>query len=176
LILLARAGDAQAGESAFGLVYEELRTLARIRLARRPHDSLQSCELVHDMYQRLVAKDQMGWESRRHFFALAARAMHDILVERARAATARKRGGRIKKVSLESAVEASSKNPEEFLMLADALSRLYEQDVLSADVVRMRYFVGLSGDETAEALEVSPSTVDRRWQYAKAWLYKELYG
>jgi DNA-directed RNA polymerase specialized sigma24 family protein len=61
-------------------------------------------------------------------------------------------------------------------MLADALSRLYEQDVLSADVVRMRYFVGLSGDETAEALEVSPSTVDRRWQYAKAWLYKELYG
>ena len=176
LTALARDGDDTAHDKAFSLVYDELRSMARTKLYRNAANSLQATELVHEMYQRLAHKKRLNWNDRSEFFGLAARAMHDILVERARAAITSKRGGDHTRVSLTSAVVAAQENPEGFLILDQALSRLAEEDGLTAEIVRLRYIVGLGGDEVAELLKISPSTVDRRWAYAKAWLHEAIYG
>lgn len=176
LLERVRSGDAQARERVVAAVYDELRQLARQRLRRSPHASLQPTELVHEMYGRLFDKDQLGWENRRHFFAIAARAMQDIVIERARAAMADKRGGGVSPMPLSQAPETGLDHPERFLLLGVALDRLEAIDPVAAEVVRLRYFVGLSGDETAEALGISPATVDRRWLFARAWLHRELHA
>lgn len=159
---------------AFALVYRELRALARGRLARFPVRDLDPTELVHGVYLRLEHKDQMDWPDRRNFFGLFARALRDFLVEHARAAQAKKRGGDEVHEPLDSAVVAASEDPGEFLMLDDALSRLSEHDPLSGEIVHLRFIVGLSIEEIAQTLVVSTSTVDRRWKYAKSWLHKDL--
>lgn len=155
-------------------MYAELRAMARNRLARQQNASLQPTELVHEMYGRLFDKRQLNWENRRHFFAVAARAMQDIVVERARAAARDKRGGGVRAIPLSLATDVAAELPGDLLLLDVALERLSEADPVAAEVVRLRYFVGLTGDETAHALGVSPTTVDRRWTFARAWLLREL--
>lgn len=172
-----RAGRPAARDELLALVYDELRNVARGQLGPgRIDGSLQPTALVHEAYLRLVGKSQLDWRSRRHFFSLAARAMRDVIVEHARNRGALKRGGEFRKITLDEGVIPIEKESVEILMLNDAVSRLYEHDRSSAKVVFLRYFAGMSGDETAAVLGVSPATVDRRWKFAKAWLHRELTG
>lgn len=175
LLEAARDGRPESQDRLFRVVYDELRSLARRQLERAPRaESLHPTALVHEAYVRLVGKGQLDWRSRRHFFALVARAMRDIVVERARYYSAQKRGGGRRDVTLDTHEIPVCEESDEIVMLNDALSRLYEWDRSTADVVALRYFAGLSGDETADALGVSPATIDRRWRFAKAWLRREL--
>lgn len=174
LLERARSGDPRARDRFVASVYDELRQLARQRLRRAPGATLQPTELVHEMYGRMFEKRQLTWENRRHFFAVAARAMQDIVIERARASMTDKRGGGTQHLPLSQAPETAVDHPEQFVLLGEALERLGEVDPLAAEVVRLRYFAGLSGDETAEALGVSTATVDRRWVFARAWLHRAI--
>jgi RNA polymerase sigma factor (TIGR02999 family) len=153
--------------------YDEMRALARRRINQSGPQSLQATELVNETWLRLVGKER-NWSDRAELFGLAARAMRDILVERARMKYAKKRGGEWERVDWESAPAVAASNPEELLTLDEALTRLSEQAPDHAKVVELMFFAGLTGDETAEALEVSPSTIDRRWRFARAWLHREL--
>ena len=177
-MLLEKAGhgDAAARDRVVSEVYGELRLLARQRLARGPKVSLQPTELVHEMFTRLFPLRDLSWENRRHFFAIVSRAMQDVVIDRARKASAEKRGGGQRLEPLSHALDAATESPEEILLLGRALDRLANDDALSARVVRLRYFVGLDNAEAAEALGVSESTVDRRWRYARAWLHRALYA
>jgi RNA polymerase sigma factor (TIGR02999 family) len=175
LLQRAHAGDDLAWQQAFSVVYEELRAMARHRVARSGSPTLQATELVNELYLRLFRRDG-ECVNRPQFFAIASRAMHDILVERARRRGSIKRGGGLRRVEFEASMAFVDEHPGEFLTLTEAISRLSEQDPLSAEVVRLRFFVGLSGEEAGLALNVSASTVDRRWKYARAWLHEALYG
>jgi len=159
------------------VVYDELRDLARAHLRHeRPDHSLQATALVHEAYLRLLGGDQPPWNDRMHFFRAAAQAMRRILIEHARKRGRIKRGGRRVRVQLSSANLASEHDLEELLALDDAFRRLEEQDGTAADVVRLRFFAGLSVEETAKALELSERTVKREWAFARAWLYRTLQG
>jgi RNA polymerase sigma factor (TIGR02999 family) len=153
--------------------YDEMRALARRRLARAGNHSLQATELVNETWLRLVGRNR-NWADRTELLSLAGRAMRDILVERARRRGAQKRGGDWQRVNWESAVQVAQEHPEELLTLDAALSRLSEKAADHAKVVELMFFAGLTGEEAAQALEVSPSTVDRRWKFARAWLHREL--
>ena len=153
--------------------YDEMRALARRRLARVGPQSIQATELVNETWLRLVGRER-EWSDRRELFGIAGRAMRDILVERARRSGSLKRGGDWARVDWESAEKVATEHPGELLTLDEALSRLTEQAPDHAKVVELMFFAGLTGDETAKALEVSPSTVDRRWRFARAWLHREL--
>jgi RNA polymerase sigma factor (TIGR02999 family) len=155
--------------------YAEMRSLARRRLLQTGPQSLQATELVNEVWLRLAGRDR-NWTDRAEFFRIAARAMRDVLVDRARSRGARKRGGDWQRVDWESALQVASDHPDELLMLDAALSRLSEQAPEHARVVELMFFAGLTGDETARALGVSPSTVDRQWRFARAWLHRELTG
>lgn len=158
------------------LVYDELRALARAHLRReRPDHSLQATALVHEVYLRLLASaDQPPWNDRHHFFAAAAEAMRRILIEHARARGREKRGGGRVALELESVDLATEHDLDTVLALDDAICRLGVQDPRAADVVRLRFFAGLSVDETAEATGLSVRTVKREWAYARAWLFDAL--
>jgi RNA polymerase sigma factor (TIGR02999 family) len=175
LLQRAHAGDDAAWQRAFSIVYDELRAMARGRLARNGSPTLQATELVNEVYLRLFRR-QNDCQNRSHFFAIASRAMQDILIERARRRGAVKRGGEFRRVEFEASLAFVDEHPSEFLTLSDAISRLSQHDPLSAEIVRLRFFVGLSGEEAGEALDVSASTVDRRWKYARAWLHEAIYG
>lgn len=164
-------------EDLLPLVYEELRRLAAHKMAsERPDLTLQATALVHEAYLRLIQSAvPLRWEDRGRFMAAFAEAMRRILVDGARRRAAIKRGGRANRLPM-AAAEASGQSDEDLLALDDALARLSEIDSLKADVVRLRYFAGLTVDETAEALGVSPRTVDRAWAYARAWLLREIGG
>ena len=155
--------------------YDEMRALARRRLNQAGPQSLQATELVNETWLRLVGRDR-DWSDRSELFGLAARAMRDILVERARMKGAQKRGGDWERVNWESALLVAAEHPEELLTLDAALSRLSEKAPDHAKVVELMFFAGLTGDEAARALDVSPSTVDRHWRFARAWLHRELTG
>lgn len=155
--------------------YAEMRALARRRLARMGPQSIQATELVNETWLRIAGK-QPAVQDREELFALAARAMRDILVDRARRKGAQKRGGDWERVNWDSALQVASDHPEELLTLDTALSRLSEQSPEHARVVELMFFAGLTGEEAARALDVSPSTVDRRWRFARAWLHRELLG
>lgn len=175
--LLNRAsdGDESAHQQVFDRVYDELRRLARRRLgSSNPNGTLQPTVLVHEAYVRLLGKNQVTWRNRRHFFALVSRAMRDIIVERARYHATQKRGMDMERVTFESDVIHIRTQAEEILTVNDVLSRLYERDRSTASLIALRYFVGLTVRETAHALGVSESTVERRWNYAKAVLHREL--
>jgi len=175
LLKLLGHGDQSATDELLPLVYDELRRLADSRMAREhPGQTLQATALVHEAYLRLVTDKDVGWDDRGHFFAAAAEAMRRILIERARRVGRKKHGGDHRRVSidkLEISVDAPS---DDLLALDEALLRLRAKDARKERVVSLRYFAGLSIDETARALDVSPATVKNDWTLAKAWLYKEL--
>jgi len=170
-------GDAKAADELLPLVYEELRLLAAQKLSREPPgQTLQPTALVHEAYLRLVEADCRGWNSRNHFFMAAAEAMRRILIERARRRRSLKYGGDREKVDLDDVVLACDE--QEFsanlLALDEALEKLSQTDKVKADVVKLRYFAGLTIEQTAEALGFSVNTAKRCWAYARAWLLQEI--
>jgi RNA polymerase sigma factor (TIGR02999 family) len=172
------SGDPIASEQLLPLVYEELRKLASAKLAsEKPGQTLQATALVHEAFIRLVDADKVQhWESRGHFFAAAAEAMRRILVESARRKNSAKRGGGLVRHSLDEANVAASDDFDELLAVNDALDKLREADPLSAEIVKLRYFAGLTMNETAEALGISPRTAHYSWAYARTWLRREMSG
>jgi RNA polymerase sigma factor (TIGR02999 family) len=175
LVEAANAGDRNALAELLPLVYDELRKLAAGYLRReRAAQTLQPTALVHDVYLRLLRDENLSWQSRAHFFGIAARSMRQILVERARARDAAKRGGGALRVTLDPGLIAAGQQTFELEVLDDALQRLQAFDPELARLVDVRFFGGLSIEESAEALGVSPATVKRRWNVARAWLAREL--
>ena len=171
-------GDPNALQKLTPVVYNELRRLARRYMTReRPGHSLQATALVNEAYTRLVDYKHMQWQDRAHFFAVSAQLMRRILVDHARRRNL-KRGGAVRHVTLDEAVMVGSASNAgaDIVALDDALSELARLDERKMQVVEMRFFGGLSVEETAEVLKVSPATVMREWSSAKAWLYHELGG
>jgi len=171
-------GDAQAADQLLPLVYNELRKLAAQKLAQEASgQTLQSTALVHEAYLRLVdVPESQQWNSRGHFFAAAAEAMRRILVENARRKQSRKRGGDLVRQDLDAIECAAPEIPEDLLALDDALHKLMATEKTAAEVVRLRFFAGLSLSEIAQVLGIAPRTVDRLWAYARAWLHQEVLG
>lgn len=176
LISDTESGQAQRAEELLPLLYEELRALARARLAREaPGQTIQATVLVHEAYLRLVGDQDPGWNGRRHFFGAAALAMRRILVEQARRkARLRHGGGRAQADLDEEAVSAIEPPREDLVALDEALCRLETQDPRKGQIVNLRYFAGLNAQNTAEALGVSLGTVEREWRFIKAWLQEQL--
>ena len=170
-----RNGDQAALENLMPLVYTELHRLAASHLRRqRPGHTLQPTALVHEAYLRLVDEKNIDWQSRAHFYGMAAQMMRSILVDYARSRGAIKRGGGERKLSL-SVVDRLAAEPElDLVALDDALKTLAEIDQRQSRIVELRFFGGLDIEETAEALQLSPATIKREWRMAKAWLYQEL--
>jgi RNA polymerase sigma factor (TIGR02999 family) len=172
----AAAGDPQAASQLLPLVYDELRRLAAARLAgEAPGQTLDATGLVHEAYLRLVGPaDERRWNDRGHFFAAAAEAMRRILIDNARRKLAQKRGGGLQRQPLDTV--AAPGPDEELLALDEALHKLAALDPLKARLVELRYFAGLDGEQAAAALGISPTTADRHWAYARAWLQTEVRG
>lgn len=170
-------GDVAARESLVPLVYDELRRLARYYLASQRSDhTLQSTAIVHEAYLRLAGRDNVHWENRSHFFAVAAQLMRRILVDHARKRNAAKRGGAQLTLLVDEAVEPSSQRELDLVALDDALKALAELDERQSRIVELRFFGGLSIEDTSRLLEISPATVKREWSTARAWLYEEISG
>lgn len=175
LLIELRRGNRDVEERLIPLVYGELRRLAASYLRRERADhTLQPTALVHEAYLRLVEVRQVDWQSRSHFFALAAQLMRRILVDHARARRARKRGGSRESINLDDVFVFASPRSDQLLALDDALNRLGQLDVRQCKIVEMRFFGGMSEEEVAEHMGISARTVKRDWRMAKAWLYKEL--
>jgi RNA polymerase sigma factor (TIGR02999 family) len=171
-------GDPKAAGELLPLVYGELRRLAKQRLAQeKPGQTLQATALVHEAYLRLVDEEAVqGWDSRGHFFAAAAESMRRILVDNARRKRAEKHGGQLARQELDDVDIAAPAQSEDLLALDDALAKLEAQDPVKAQLVKLRYFAGLTEEDAARVLGVSRATVQRHWRYAKAWLLDELRG
>lgn len=168
-------GDPDAAGQLWPLVYDELRRLAGAQMAReRAGHTLDATGLVHEAYLRLAGEAGDGFANRRHFYAAAARAMRHILVEHARARGRQKRGGRREPADLDAI--AAGGPPEDVLALHDALEQFAAHDALKARLVELRFFAGLTIEQAAACLDVSPSTADRAWRYARAWLYTAMAG
>lgn len=170
-----RNGDRKALDALLPVIYQELRRLARFQLRKeRPDHTLQSAALVNEAYLRLSGLNSPQWESRTHFFAIAAQLMRQILVDYARRHVAAKRGGGACKLSLEDAVVLSKREPVDVLLLDDALKALAKIDPRQSNVVELRFFAGLSLEEISEVLDIAPATVQRDWTAARAWLHREI--
>src|SRR5436189_1837599 len=170
-------GDSAALTELTPLVYEELHRLAHHFMeGQRPNHTLQTTALVNEAYLRLADQTNPRWQNRAHFFAVAARAMRQILVSYARSQQAQKRGGGALKIDLDEAALVSPEESKEIVDLHEALETLATLDSRKAQVVELKYFGGLNYDEMAEVLKISPVTVRRDWRFAKVWLYKELHG
>jgi RNA polymerase sigma factor (TIGR02999 family) len=173
-------GDPRAAEQLLPLLYDELRKLAAQKLAReKPGQTLQATALVHEAYLRLVGAQDPGWNGRNHFLAAAAEAMRRILVEQSRRKRAKRRGGEFQRFDLDDAdlpPIAGGVPAGDLLDLDEALTRLAAQDPVKAELVKLRYFVGLSIEEAAGVLDISRATAARHWDYARSWLYSELRG
>jgi RNA polymerase sigma-70 factor (ECF subfamily) len=168
-------GDEAALAQLIPLVHVELRRMARRQMGReRQGHTLQASALVNEAYLRLIDIRQVRWQNRAHFFAVSARLMRRILVDSARSRRYLKRGGGAPKVSLDEALQVGDERGKDLVALDDALQALAAVDARKSQVVELRYFGGLSVEETAEALHVSPETVMRDWKLAKAWLLREL--
>jgi RNA polymerase sigma factor (TIGR02999 family) len=169
-------GDGVAAEQLFPLVYDELRKLAAARLAQeRPGQTLQATALVHEVYLRLVDGDQpQQWAGVRHFFAAAAESMRRILVDRARARRAAKRGGGAVPVPLDEAALPAAGSEDELLAIHDVIDRFATVDPAAAELVKLRFFAGLTAQEAADALGLSVRSAHDLWAYARAWLHREL--
>ena len=173
----AQGGDPKAAEELLPLVYDQLRKLAAHKMANQPPgQTLQPTALVHELYLKFFSSEPIEWRDRGHFLAVAARQLRHIVVDYARGQRAQKRGGPQAKVSIEDVPEIGFVVDHRLLDLDHALERLSELDPRSAQVVELRYFGGLSVEETAEALGVSADTVKRDWRLAKLWLLRELEG
>ena len=175
LLLSWSQGNAEALDRLVPLVYDELRGVARRHLQReRPGHALQATALVHEVYLRLVDVDRLPLKNRTHFFAVAAKLMRQILVDHARLQRADKRGGGVTMLSLDEVSPAAQATSVDVLALDEALDALSSLDDRQCRVVELRFFAGLNIDEAADALEISPATVEREWALAKAWLFRRL--
>jgi RNA polymerase sigma factor (TIGR02999 family) len=171
----AKSGDKEAAAQLLPLLYEELHRLALARMAKLPPgQTLQPTALLHEAYLRLVGKEDIHIESRKHFFFAAARAMRDILVERARAKAGPKRGGGRQRVELNDAIALEEPPAQEVLALHEALADLERLDPLKGQIVHLRYFGGLEAAEAAEVLGISERTLHRHWRFIKAWMKNRL--
>jgi RNA polymerase sigma factor (TIGR02999 family) len=171
-------GDGKAAHELLPLVYEELRLLAAQRLAHeQPGQTLQATALVHEAYIRLLRTEQRAWDGHGHFFAAAAEAMRRILVDHARHKRSLKRGGGRQRVDLdEQAVFQEDAGAIDLIALDEALKRFAQQHPNKAELVKLRYFAGLTGKQAAQVLGIAPSTADEYWAYARAWLRLEIEG
>ncbi|CAN5601158.1 sigma-70 family RNA polymerase sigma factor [soil metagenome] len=170
-------GNREAAVQLMPLVYDELRLIARGYLQRERSDhTLQATALVHEAYLRMVDQTQLSWENRAHFFGMAAQVMRRILVDHARRHRAEKRGGEWAKVELDEARLSASLRPVDLVALDEALLDLAKLDPRQSQIVELRFFGGLTIEEAAEVLDVSPRTVRREWRIAKAWLRREIFG
>ncbi len=170
-------GDAKAAEELLPLVYQELRKLAAAKMAHEAAGhTLQPTALVHEAWLRLVVDGHQRWNSRGHFFAAAAEAMRRILIEAARRKLSQRRGGGLERVEVDESLLVLERPSEELLAVNEALEKLAREDRLAADLVNLRYFVGMTLPEAAEALGLSPRTADRLWAFARTWLRLEIEG
>lgn len=170
-------GDERALEKLMPLVYDELRRMARGFVRRGPSGhSLLTTELLHETYLKIARNNEHNWQNRAHFFGVAAKAMRHILVDHARSKHADKRGGRRERVTLDADVAEISVQSEQVLALDEALTSLAAIDNRKSDVVELKYFGGLTNEETAEALDISVETVKRDWRFARTWLLRALDG
>jgi len=177
LLIAWGAGDESAFERLVPLVHAELRRLAHREMGReRAGHTLQTTALVNEAYLRLIDVSRVQWQDRAHFFAMSARLMRRILVDHARSRQSQKRGGATRKVSFEEALVVIPERGSDLVALDDALQALAAVDARKSQVVELRYFGGLSVEESAEALRVSPGTIMRDWRLAKVWLLRELSG
>ena len=169
----AEQGDKRAIDQLVPALYQELRELAAFKLSReKPGQTLQPTALVHEAYLRLSGQEGATWKSRTHFFAAAAEAMRRILIENARRKHRLKRGEGLQRVDLGEGQAASGQSPQDLIAVDEALSKLAEVDKTKAELVKLRYFAGLTLDQAADVLGISPTTAKRHWTYARAWLYK----
>lgn len=171
----AQAGDPHAATQLLPLVYDELRKLAAHKLAQEaPGQTLQATALVHEAWLRLVGAGQEYWDNRSHFFAAAAEAMRRILIDRARSKSAARHGGRPNRIDLDRVTVATEDTDEAVLAVHEALDRLAAVHPVKAEVVKLRYFVGMNHRQVAQALGFSEATVRRHWTFARAWLYADI--
>ena len=169
------SGDQNALSELIPVVYDELHRLAAFHLQReRPEHTLQTTALVHEAYVRLVDQKEVQWKNRGHFFAVAAQAMRRVLVDYARRHQALKRGSSLPKISLDEAIAISHEDMHHVLLLDELLTRLSTIDPAESRIVELRFFGGLTVEETAEAMGISPATVKREWSVARAWLLREI--
>ena len=170
----AQKGDPKAAEELLPLVYDELRKLAAAKMVHElPGQTLQPTALVHEAWLRLVGNENQRWNSRGHFFGAAAEAMRRILIENARRKRAARHGGGQAKLDINEIEVAATAPDDELLVVSDALEKLAEQDSQMAELVKLRYFVGLTTEDAAEVLGISVRTAERWWSYSRAWLYQE---
>ena len=168
-------GNQQALEALVPLIYKELRNLAHNFLYReRPGHTLQTTALVHEAYLKLIDQNDARWQNRAHFFAIAAQAMRRILIDSARKHAAAKRGGPQAELSLDEVADIALEPDSNLLKLDEALNELAKIDPRQSRIVELRYFGGLTIEETAEVISVSPATVKREWMMARAWLHQEI--
>jgi RNA polymerase sigma factor (TIGR02999 family) len=168
-------GDARAADELLPLVYEELRRLAAAKMSREPPgQTLQATALVHEAYIRLVGSEARNWSGRTHFFAAAAEAMRRILIDNARRKQRLKRGGGRQKVDLDDAELAIEGPSDDLIALDEALAKLAEMDKVKADLVKLRYFAGLTLEQAASVLKLPERTAKRYWAHARAWLYRQV--
>lgn len=175
-------GDAKATEELLPLVYEELRLLAAQKLSKEtPGQTLQATALVHEAYLRLVGDESQAWNSRGHFFAAAAEAMRRILIDNARRKQRLKHGGNLHRLDAEDVTclpdetgLTFSGSCDDLIALDEALEKLAQKDKVKADLVKLRFFAGLTGEQAAQALGISHNTADRYWAYARSWLHLEI--
>ena len=175
ILLRIKSGDPSAADQLLPLVYEELRKLAAHKMAQeKPGQTLQATALVHEAYLRLVGVDKaQHWDSRGHFFAAVAEAMRRIMVERAREQRARY-GGNTKRITIDSGIAELRTPTEDLLALDEALTRLEAESPTKAQLVKLRFFAGMTIPEAAEVLNISHATAERHWTYARCWLHAEL--
>ncbi len=175
LLIELSNGDRNAVDLLLPVIYDELRKLAANYLRReRPDHTLQPTALVHEAYLRLVDQTRVTWQNRAHFFGVAAQIMRRLLVDHARKHKAEKRGQDFQKLSLDENIDRSVDRSSELIALDDALKALEAHDAQKARVVELRYFGGLSIEETADVLGVTPTTIKRHWRFAKAWLHGQM--
>ena len=170
-------GDTRAVDRLLPAVYDELRRLATWKLSQeRPGQTLQATALVHEAYIRLVGEEARNWKSRTHFFAAAAEAMRRILIENARRKKSLKRGGALQRIDLDEAITINDRPSQEneLLALDDALQKLAKNDKVKAELVKLRYFAGLTAEQAADILGISHATAERYWDYARSWLRVEI--
>jgi RNA polymerase sigma factor (TIGR02999 family) len=175
LLVSWSGGDKSAEKELFSLVYRELRRLAhRYMVRENPGNTLQTTALVNEAYLRLIDRKRANWQNRAHFFGFSAQVMRHILVDLARSKNYQKRGGEMQKIALDEGLVMSPLKDGYMVVLDDALKALAEVDARKSKVVELRFFGGMSVEETAEVLKVSPDTVMRDWRLAKAWLWREM--
>ena len=171
----AQAGDSRAAEELLPLVYDELRRLAAAKMAHEaPGQTLQATALVHEAWLRLVGNENQKWNGRTHFFGAAAEAMRRILIENARRKRAARHGGGQAKLDINEIEIAAAPKDDELLAVSDALEKFAARDKQKAELVKLRYFIGLTTAEAAEVLGISVPTADRWWNFSRAWLFEEI--